>query len=250
MADGDDWEQYSKPPITEAAVQFQLSSSLAQSKIEKAAKKLAKFYEFSDEEHVTEFRLNAKTGKVEAGNPDWLGRKLNSKDRTDILLLRTNSLLFSRLAPYQGWSEFQARIERDWEVWLKATGASSISRVGMRYINRLDIPLGPDATVNVDHYLNVGPKFPDVGALAMTGFSMQVRRPLAADELDLILNTGTVVPPPLVGNASLTLDIDLSRSRDLPKGETELWTLLNAMRSHKNRVFEACITPAARELFS
>jgi uncharacterized protein (TIGR04255 family) len=250
MVKDDDWEQYPKPPITEAAVEFRLPSTLAQPKVEKAAKKLGKCYELSEEEHVSEFRIEAKTGKVQGGKPEWLGRKLSSKDRTDVLLLRKGSLIFSRLAPYQGWPDFRARIRRDWEAWVKATGASAISRIGMRYINRLDIPVGSEDVVNVDQYLNVGPRFPDISPLPMAGFSMQVRRPLAADQLDLILNTGTVVPPPVPGYASLTLDIDLSRSRDLPKDGPELWTLLDTMRSHKNRVFEACITPAARKLFS
>lgn len=250
MVKDGEWEQYRKPPITEAAVEFRLRGTVAQSKVEKAAKKLGKFYELSEEQHVSEFRFDAKTGKVDGGKPEWIGRKLSSKDQTDVLLLRKGSLIFSRLAPYRGWPDFRARIMRDWEAWVKATGASVISRIGMRYINRLDILVGSEALVDVDHYLNVGPRFPDVNGLPMTGFSMQVRRPLATDELDLILNTGTVVPSPLVGYASLTLDIDLSRSRDLPKDGPELWTFLDMMRSQKNNVFEACITPAARELFS
>jgi uncharacterized protein (TIGR04255 family) len=66
---------------------------------------------------------------------------------------------------------------------------------------------------------------------------------------NVLINTIPVFPPPLVNHFSIMLDIDVSQQFDLPQRDDDLHGLLSQMRDEKNRVFEACITDTARELF-
>lgn len=93
------------------------------------------------------------------------------------------------------------------------------------------------------------PQLPPLNWPPLTSFALHTTRPLGQDECVLILNSGTA-PSPLVGHASLMLDIDVAREKNVPNGDDGLFDLLNRMRGHKNNIFESCITPRARELFN
>ena len=64
----------------------------------------------------------------------------------------------------------------------------------------------------------------------------------------LTLNTSSA-PSPLLGHAAIIVDIDIAREGDAPQNDEEIYALLNEIRVKKNDIFEACITPRARELF-
>jgi uncharacterized protein (TIGR04255 family) len=45
------------------------------------------------------------------------------------------------------------------------------------------------------------------------------------------------------------LDIDVSRQREVPQHDEEIWALIDRIRDYKNHIFEESITEAAREIF-
>jgi uncharacterized protein (TIGR04255 family) len=134
-------------------------------------------------------------------------------------------------------------------MWRKTAGPSELARIGVRYVNRLDIPLEGTGRIQVEKYLRVSPQLPDELGDPMSTYAMQVVLPLGSDDCGLILNSSTV-PSPLVGFASFVLDLDVYCETSLPRRDDELWTLLDKMRDHKNRLFERCITDAARVVFN
>ena len=123
-----------------------------------------------------------------------------------------------------------------------------ISRIGVRYVNRIDVPIENEGLVEFEEYLNVFPKSPAELDAPLTAYAMQVVRPLGADDCALSLNTATVAPP-LIGFASIALDLDVYREANLPRRDDEMWDIVTQFRSHKNRIFEACITDKTRALF-
>jgi len=48
---------------------------------------------------------------------------------------------------------------------------------------------------------------------------------------------------------TILLDIDVFRTAELPVDDEEIWKVMEQLREEKNQVFEASITPRARELF-
>lgn len=238
---------YARAPITEAIIELRFAGSFSQSVVEAAGRRLRSDYVFFDPENAIQFKLEPATQKSEVAT-SWQGIKLSSIDRTDNVFFRQTTFICSRLAPYTGWEDFFARTVSAWEAWKRAAGPTTLARIGVRYVNRIDIPVQNDTLLRVEDYLNVSPKSPENFAAPMSSYTMQIVRPLQIDDCSILLNSGTV-PAPLIGFVSLALDIDIFREANLPPRDEDLWAILTRIRGHKNRVFESCITDRARALF-
>jgi uncharacterized protein (TIGR04255 family) len=237
---------YKRAPITEAVIELRFAQTIDSETLQKAVRRVRSEYTFEDPEREVNVQLDMATQKTEFRHA-WSGVKLSSLERTDVSMFRTNSFACSRLAPYLGWETFQPRAARDWDALRKTTGPLVLARIGVRYINRVDVPVAADVAIRVEDYLNVGPRSPEVDE-PITGYTVQIVRPLGVDDCGLILNSA-IVPSPLIGFASFLLDLDVYREKDLPRRDDELWALIEQMRHHKNRVFESCITDRARTIF-
>jgi uncharacterized protein (TIGR04255 family) len=239
---------YLHPPIVEAVIELRFAEAMSKDIVSKVVRKFGKTYPFTDAEEGLNVQVDVAKQSATT-SPEWSGTRLSSSDRADITIIRTQSFVVSRLAPYSGWEQFQERAKRDWSIAGAAIGRKIINRVGVRYINRLDIPGGAEQEVQIEDYLQVSLFLPKLDWLPISGYAIQVNRALAEGGYMITINSGTV-PSPLVGHRSLALDIDLYIERDIPSKEDELWELIDSMRNHKNRVFEACITDQARALFN
>jgi uncharacterized protein (TIGR04255 family) len=237
--------KYKRAPITEAVLELRYARPLDQNVVEKSAEVIGKDYFYNEIEQNINFSLEAKGAKVET---IWEGKQLSSLDRADTVIFRRSSFVCSRLAPYLGWEEFTPRAKKAWAALKKHAGAIEISRIGLRYVNRIDVPLRQGETVNVEDYLNFVPRSPGDFTQPMTTYLVQTNRPLGVDECNFMV-LSTTVPSPLINTMSLALDLDVSRELNIPKREDELWALIDRMREHKNFVFESCITDRARALF-
>lgn len=237
---------YKKAPITEAVIELRFARPFDPSVVEDAARRMKDEYFFEDIDDGINLKYEVGTSKAEIQTA-WQGKKLSSLDRTDCLFFRTNTFVCSRLAPYTGWENFYERAARAWQVWRKVAGPTELARLGVRYVNRIDIPDASGAPMNVEEYLNVSPRSPEFGG-HMSSYTMQIVRPLGSDNCVLVLNSSTVTPP-LIGFAALALDIDIFRDTDLPRRDEDLWALINRIRAYKNNVFETCITDQSRALF-
>src|SRR5262249_28037257 len=134
------------------------------------------------------------------------GIRMASGDAASILLMLANGLTTSRLAPYEGWEPFYARARENWDLWRRHLDWREVIRVGVRYINRLDIRTESDEQiVRLDKYLTVTPRVPPVGLPPMSHFTVNTENPLGIDHCKLILNLGSI-PSPLVKTASFLLD--------------------------------------------
>ncbi len=239
---------YKRPPITEAVIELRFAQQFEQRDVEKAARRLRDEYAYEDPENAVKVQFNADTRQTQV-ETSWLGVKLSSADRADIAIFRTGSLVISRLAPYTGWEAFQPRAARAWEEWRKAAGRTELQRIGVRYVNRIDVDTKDKPLIRVEDYINVWPRSPEELGEPMSGYAMQILRPLGADDCSLVM-TSAIVPSPLVEFTSFVLDLDVYRDINIPKRDDELLALLDKMRHHKNRVFESCITDRARAIFN
>jgi uncharacterized protein (TIGR04255 family) len=240
-------QKYKRPPITEAVVEVRMSSAVSQEVLEKVQKRLLVEYPAPPQRTFNmQVEVGEDTSKV---IQEPLGYKLTSRDASDVVSISTQAIASSRLPPYEGWEPFIAQARRNWDIWTGIVGRREISRLGVRYINRLDIPVREVPELRIEDYLNFGLRLPKTGIPPMTHLSINSVAPLGKDECTLILNAGTG-PSPLVQTFSLYLDLDISREVALPQRDDKLWEFVDRMREHKNFIFEACITDRARALFS
>jgi uncharacterized protein (TIGR04255 family) len=162
----------------------------------------------------------------------------------EMAILMPDSFTVAQLAPYSGWDVFFSRFQRDFAAHRKYGTHRLISRVGMRYINRVDIPITGNM-VEHEQFINFYPHVPDVFG-AMVGFSMQVQFPLESFGGQTNISTMPVAPVTL-GHASFLVDIDVYKFITSPITDDALFDLLCQMRGEKNRIFESCVTQRARE---
>ncbi|MGT2436493.1 TIGR04255 family protein [Bradyrhizobium betae] len=237
---------YRRAPITEAVIEFRFASPFAAALVDKLKDQLAPDYPLTPQ--VTQ----SVTMATDMAQPlvEFVGYRLMSADAASIVNIQRQSFSVSRLAPYTGWEGFIGRARQDWAQWKKVMGWGEVARIGVRYINRIDVPDPDDRPVVIEEYLRYYPRFPVFeGRGAVDTFALSGNMPIANTDFRLILNAGST-DSPLVQTVSFLLDIDISREASLPKNDEALWSIVEDIRSLKNRVFEASITDTARNLFS
>lgn len=235
---------YLHPPIAEAAVEIRVSSPLSARDLEKIADKFKKIY--PNVQPINEFGIDLKAAVV---NQKQNGFRFSSDDQADIVIISPERLVVARLAPYPGWSAIQDRIVSAWKIWKIFAKTRVISRVGIRYINRIDVPLGDSDKIEIEDYLTFYPKIPQFSNAPMSHYLIQFTKPTSFHLWSTTI-TSTVQPPPLVNTLSLLLDIDVFRTEDIPLNDDNLWLMLNEARNLKNEIFQHCITSKAEALFN
>lgn len=240
---------YQRPPITEAVIELRFATPVAADQLEKIQRRFSVNYPRYQQIRNVGFELNLTESlevTPQAVTNQHIGHRLTSDDATEILLLEPFSIAVSQLAPYPGWEMFFPRFVRDWEVWKGLAGYLKILRVGVRFINRVDIPI-VDGLIQEAEYLTVYPKLPDILGPVL-GYGVQAQLSLADIDCDLTINSAAV-PSPLIGHGSIVLDLDIKVETGPPQNDAEIYEALNKIRIKKNEVFNACLTPKAKELF-
>lgn len=239
---------YKRPPITEAVIGITFAEPVDSAKLGKADKKFAKTYP----QHIDVQNFDVKiqldqTGRANADDTKVAkGHRRSSVDADELLVLWPSEFVVSQLAPYPGWEAFAGRFERDWRTWKQVAGYREIRRIGLRFINRIDIPIVDDK-VEHEKYLNIYARLPNLIG-SVNGYSTQIATEIEGIKCLLRVNSGSVLTP-LLEHSSFLLDIDFGRMIDVPQRDEEIFALLGEIRVKKNEVFEACITKRARRLF-
>jgi uncharacterized protein (TIGR04255 family) len=238
---------YEKPPAIEAMIEVVFADPLDQNTVRRAVEALPRD-QYPSRQNEAGFEV-----KIQVTGPtvDKTGDRTVLRDAGALqtVIIQKSSLVFSRQAPYPGWEAF---FDAAWSVYTKTRakiGYRKIVRLGLRYVNRLDLPNDESgAAAQYEEYLHTGYK-----DLVMEG----VGRPRAfATQTDYInvrgadlaiVRVGTMEPA-IIGHSSILLDIDV-QSLDVPQSEVDLQNLIHRLRESKNAIFLACVTPKAEALF-
>lgn len=147
--------------------------------------------------------------------------------------------------PYIDWHDLSSEARRLWTNYREITDPPLITRIALRYINRINIPL---PIADLKEYFRTIPEISPDLPQGVSNFFMQLYLPQPDLNAMCILNL-TMLPPTSQDTTSLLFDIDLFRISAVPQLEVEIWNTFDSMRDRKNKIFEASITDKARELF-
>lgn len=236
---------YSAPPIIEAIIQLSFTEPLADALMRKLVKRLAHSYknEAALEEVSTQVDFQTRTARFEVKHQT----KLSSSDQADILLVHPTALTWSRLAPYQGWSTLIARVREDITTARTVVGYRRLSRIGVRYINRIDVPR-VDGTIDFESYLAIKIDLPEtIPTIQNYAWRFEHRY---EDQNVLAIVQSAIVEPEVPNTGAFVIDIDIVALHDLPVQQDDILQGLEEMRKLKNTLFEACILDKARGGFS
>ena len=171
------------------------------------------------------------------------GYRYSSEDKLNIAQFRMDGFTFSRLEPYNNWDEMKAEAARLWKIYADAVSPDPITRVGVRYVNVLKLPLGTELA----EYLTAPPVIPDGLDQELGSFLTRLGIHAPAFEAHGFLTQAYEVAHD--NYAPIVLDIDVFTVKHFDPGKDEFWRYLDLLRDLKNNVFFESITEKSLELF-
>jgi uncharacterized protein (TIGR04255 family) len=240
---------YSAPPIIDAIIELRFEDALSDALRERASKKFAATYPLVELGTHQEIGVEIK--------PDGIAvrttvqeriTKRRSVDTPGVLQFGNHILGVATGAPYGGWPELFDRFCRDWGVAKKIWKYRRIVRIGVRYINRIDLERNESGLIEYERYLNLRINLPETFP-PISNYELGFQSAIEEIKCGVSVRSG-IAPPAVPGRVSFTLDVDVKRNLEVPQKDADVFELLAAMRKAKNDLFETFITDEARELFN
>lgn len=245
---------FEKAPIVEALISIDVGAALSDEallRLDEAAKVFAPDYPQSEPVRQFQFQfgvdVSTSTPQRLANAEALFGRKYVSRDKRQLVVYRRNGFSFSRLPPYQRWGNFRDEARRLWKIYRSATGELPIVRFGLRYINRVYVPLGRPASEYLRLYPEI-PGNPDGSPRVINSSYMRVDSTLIELPGQLIIQQATL-PSERDGLAALSLDFDISVFTPEGTEDAYVWDRLEAARHVKNQLFVLSLTEKSLEEF-
>lgn len=166
-----------------------------------------------------------------------------NEDSTRQFQARLNGFTFNMLSPYTNWSDFSQEAFRLLEKYREVANPSDITRIALRYINKIMLPY-PFKKFE-DYIINM-PSIPQSLPQTYERFLMQIQVPVE-DNIRTII-TETIEPLSEGNKLPFLLDIDVVDT-DVHSFDV-LESKFGKLRELKNNIFESCITDKSRELFN
>lgn len=200
----------------------------------KERKRFEGFIELSDEQVKQEGAFKGIDGYL-----------YSSEDDKQTVQARLDGFTFNRVKPYGKWEDLRDEAKKLWEVYERAIRPELITRVALRYINQLEIPL---PISDFADYLVSPPVVPQGLPQGVSSFLTRIVLKEPATDATVIIHQAleSVLPS---GIAPIILDIDVFRQITSGLEQNEAWTLLEQMRHVKNKVFFESVTEKTLELF-
>ncbi|MEK6804229.1 MAG: TIGR04255 family protein [Nitrospirota bacterium] len=231
-------QHLSRAPITEALIDIRVTLPAKAREINHLAGLDESFRsQYPDKKTIQRFQYKVELGAShsEETSSKPLGFRYTSADSSQVIQATSSGLTFSRLPPYQDWSKLRQEGNRVWKIYSDHVRPETITRVAVRYINKLTLP-GPH--IDFDQYLNYVPIVPKALPQVLGGFFSRIVVP---DEKAQCVAIITQHFQPSPSEIAVLLDIDVFREKVFA-GDEEAWATLDHLRDFKNLIFFDSIT--------
>jgi uncharacterized protein (TIGR04255 family) len=244
-----EWERFPKAPIAEALLDVRavLPDGTDLRGLARVHDLIQSRYPTRRERHSwrSSFRFDA-AGAVEmsqtGGRAD--GYLFVSADQRQIVQARLDGFTFNRLRPYDSWSAFRDEAREHWEHYRAVAEPTAVSRIALRYINRIQIPL---TATDFNDYVLTAPQIAPGLPQGLAHFLVRLVIPMERFECVAVV---TETMEPVTGEATpFILDLDVVMERPMRPDGPEMWNAFEHLRECKNTIFFESVTPRAQELF-
>ena len=170
--------------------------------------------------------------------------QLVNDDGRRMISLGSDVMSANTLRPYDGWEQFRPRIEAALGAYTEVAKPTGVSRIGVRYINKIVLPgTETDFETYIGYTLTSGTELPSKKAAFMSRVEY-----IYDDGVKLLITQATIDAPE--GTPAFVLDLDViwegAEKKILDEGIMEL---VDDLHIREGQAFEATITDAARLLF-
>jgi uncharacterized protein (TIGR04255 family) len=193
------------------------------------------------------FSIEARFG-IEAGRP--VGKQVETATgwsyRSDeaIAQFRVDGFTFSKLEPYSTWESVFGEADRMWRIYVQTARPVEISRLAVRYINRLRLE-GP---VELRQYLEAPPILPPPIPQAVREFLTRVVVEDNSGASAILIQAFEASLDP--STVPLLLDIDAFRELSLAPDDPSVGAIFERLRRLKNDIFFASVTEKTVEMYA
>jgi uncharacterized protein (TIGR04255 family) len=182
---------------------------------------------------------------VRRSGPDRFLFKDAEQKRT--VQARVDGFTFNWLAPYDTWEALRDEAREHWDRYRETFNPEAVTRVALRYINRIPIPLPVGDFA--DHFRTVPVIAPDLPQ-GLHALFMRLEIPDPRRGFLGILTETFEQPSGEPARLPFILDIDVIRDATFEPASPSLWETLEHLRDYKNELFYGTITDKTKELFS
>lgn len=221
-----------KAPITEALIDIRVELIKTQ-------------YPEKQAQKISQIKFEPKAEElVKSSKSEITGYRYISSDKKQIVQARLDGFTFSRLHPYIRWEALRDEACRLWRLYKDIASPDSITRVAVRYINNLNIPM---PIRDFGDYLTAPPTIPEGLPQGVSSFLTRTIIHEPSFGANAII---TQVLEQIVADvAPIILDIDVFKLQ--PKGieEEDAWETIEKLRHFKNKIFSSSITNRLKEMY-
>ena len=237
-------------PITEAVIDFRvrLPSEFQVKELSSIRETIHDQYPDSKERRLITGGFGMEAGKPVVKPPEDRGIDgyvLSSADNRKVAQFSKEGFTFSRLNPYTHWDDILAEAKNLWELYVAKASPELVTRIAVRYINQLNIPLPID---DFARYLTAPPNIPDTIPQVVSHFLTRV---VVHDvEIGTTANITQALQKSLrPGCVTIILDIDAYKQKKLGFDDSDIWLTFRQLRDLKNHIFFGSITEETARLY-
>jgi len=242
-------EVFPNPPITEALIDIrvQLPGEVSLADLEKLHDKIKDSYPEKKPRKKLEATFDLKDEQEPLKTAPFAidGFHFRTPDGKQVAQFRLDGFTFNRLRPYSRWEEVFPEAKRLWEIYRTAVKPVLVTRLAVRYINSIEVPL---KTIDYDHYLTAAPKVPEGLPQLLQSFLTRIEVPFPdRDVVAIITQTPSGKQDPL--KTAIILDVDVYAAVNLPADDARIFEIFGVLREIKNLIFFSSISERTKGLF-
>ena len=236
----------SRPPIVEAVIHWQTAVGKVLHKSQVSEELMKRFPNYDCHQQqvsLAEFK-GSPDGVEMSASAKWDGFRLNGKDdaKHNVVQLKPNGVVFSRVKQYDCWETLEAEALRFWDVFVELAEPPVIERLGVRFINQVEL-----AKTTSSYFLKGIPSLPQGMGLSRDSFFHQDTLHVSGSPYQI--NWIRAVQRTLENERVLIVDIDVSTSQVESVAREVIKKYLAEMRFLKNQLFFSCAKDSALKHF-
>jgi uncharacterized protein (TIGR04255 family) len=236
-------------PITEAIIDCRIKAPVGfkVDSFQSLKAKVGDDYPIVGERRGFEAEVRFEGGQLSqsAKQRGMVGLIFRSKGGENVTQFRIDGFTFSRLSPYTSWENIFPEAFRLWKMYVDIVAPDFITRIAVRYINRLRIPL---PLGDFSEYLCSPPVVPPGLPRQVATFLTRIVIPELDFSADATI-TQALERPADPNFVTIILDIDVYRGRQYEVDDEKMRSEFEELRQLKNRIFFSSITEKTAGLF-
>lgn len=178
--------------------------------------------------------------------PSWMQFLTEKGDQ--MIQVAENLLVVNQLLPYRHFEDWEQVVYKAFTVYNEVAPPQRITRIGLRYINRIEIP---GEKISMEDFFAIYPQLPQSLGNMHGPFLVRVEVPQAEQGHTVLITFGTPdLPQSFERKQTFMLDLYDRASLDEAVGETELKKELQLAHENVVLAFEDSITDQLRDLLN